>query len=236
MQQQEINVGYRLSPQQRRLWSLQRPGAAYRAQAAFLIEGELESSAIQRALHSTVARHEILRTSFRLIPGMDVPVQVVADSHHDVVETIDLSRLKSSGQKEKVGDYLRQRRERETDFGIEDLLHACLFVLAPQRHVLTLTLPSMCADATSMIVLFKQIVGCHQAAQGGESLHVDAVQYSDFSEWQNDLLEADGEGERLGRESWQEYASARAQLKLPEERTPSVEAPRGPLVFSCSVE
>src|SRR6266849_5179029 len=113
MQQQEINVGYRLSPQQRRLWALQRRGTAYCAQAALLIEGKLESAVLHRALHSTVARHEILRTSFRLIRGMDVPVQVVAESHRDVVEGVDLRRLGSSGQKESVEGYLHQEREGE---------------------------------------------------------------------------------------------------------------------------
>jgi hypothetical protein len=42
MQQQEIDFGYRLSPQQRRVWALSRSTSAYCAQAVWLIDGDFE--------------------------------------------------------------------------------------------------------------------------------------------------------------------------------------------------
>jgi amino acid adenylation domain-containing protein/FkbM family methyltransferase len=238
MQPEAINVGYRLSPQQRRLWTLQQRGAArcYCAQAALLIERELDFTTLRRALRSTIDRHEILRTTFRLIPGMDVPVQVVAESHQEVVESLDLGGLSLSTQKERVEAYLCEERERETDFGSEVLLRACLLRLAPERHVLALTLPSLCADAASMSILCKHLAGDYEAAHRGETSRLDTLQYSYFSEWQNELLEAEGEAEGRGSGLRREHESASAELKLPGEMTPSGDAPQWPQILSSEVE
>ena len=69
--------GSHLSSQQARLWSLQRQGHTYTALCAFLLKGELHKDALNAALLSIINQHEILRTSFYLIPGMDTPMQVV---------------------------------------------------------------------------------------------------------------------------------------------------------------
>ena len=67
----ETVEGSRLSPQQSRLWSLQAlSGAgAYRVACSVAIEGNVDPSRLRRCLEQIVARHEILRTSFRRLPG-----------------------------------------------------------------------------------------------------------------------------------------------------------------------
>ena len=70
--------GYRLSPQQRRLWQLDHDGDVYRAQCGIQLEGELDVPRLRRALDHVVRRHEILRTNFRYTPGLKIPVPVTA--------------------------------------------------------------------------------------------------------------------------------------------------------------
>ena len=79
--QKTITEGFRLSPQQRRLWLLQQGGdrLPYRAQCAILVEGELDATRLRAALSRAVERNEILRTGFQSLPGMAVPVQVISD-------------------------------------------------------------------------------------------------------------------------------------------------------------
>ena len=74
--------GFRLSPQQKRLWSLiQQDGeSAYRSQCLVVIDGELTIETLRHAVRQTVGSHEILHTTFQSLPGMAFPVQVVGDA------------------------------------------------------------------------------------------------------------------------------------------------------------
>src|SRR5262249_46275304 len=73
----ELIEGYRLSPQQKRLWQLQREGLPSRSWYALLLEGSLKPKVLQKALQVIVNRHEILRTTFRRSPGIPLPIQVI---------------------------------------------------------------------------------------------------------------------------------------------------------------
>jgi amino acid adenylation domain-containing protein/non-ribosomal peptide synthase protein (TIGR01720 family) len=67
-------TGYRLSPQQRQIWSRQPA-----AQCVISLTGELHDDVLRRAIASVVEQHEILRTSFQRQPGMRTPVQVIGE-------------------------------------------------------------------------------------------------------------------------------------------------------------
>src|SRR5215216_7651052 len=71
--------GYRLSPQQNRLWSLQQVegGATFRAQCVLLIDGKLDTAILKAAVETVVRNHSILGTSFRFVPEAKVPLQVI---------------------------------------------------------------------------------------------------------------------------------------------------------------
>src|SRR5215217_7272629 len=97
--QPEVIQGFRLAPQQKRLWLLQSDGSAYKAQAAIEIEGALMTDVLKRALSQVTARNEILRTRFASLAGMKLPVQVVADSVEPVWHRVDLS---GSGEQSKL--------------------------------------------------------------------------------------------------------------------------------------
>ncbi|MGH3220671.1 MAG: AMP-binding protein [Streptosporangiaceae bacterium] len=73
--------GYRLSPQQQRLWSLWDVDGdvGHLAQCAAVIHGPLDPQALNRALIAVAERNEILRTTFHAVPTMTFPVQVISD-------------------------------------------------------------------------------------------------------------------------------------------------------------
>jgi len=86
-------AGYRLSPQQRRLWQVQqRDGSVLRASCVLLLEGDLDRGALDSALRDLVARHEILRTTFQRPPGRAVPLQMVHE-RVDGLEPVLQARL-----------------------------------------------------------------------------------------------------------------------------------------------
>src|SRR5262245_14376456 len=150
MQLETIN-GFRLSPQQRRLWLMQQGSSAYRAQSAILIEGGLRPGVLKEAVYRIVRRHDILRTTFHSLPGMKLPVQVVADESSPSSLPLwldeDLSDLSEPEQEEKIEELFREDRCRPSDFGQAMLLRAVLLRLSLERQILFLSLPSICADA-----------------------------------------------------------------------------------------
>ena len=79
MATQQVIEGFRLSPQQRRLWLFPGGSADLCIQGVVAIEGPLDRELLSRAVRRLAERHEILRASFQRLPGMDIPVQVIGE-------------------------------------------------------------------------------------------------------------------------------------------------------------
>src|SRR5690242_5352040 len=91
--QEKVINGFRISPQQKRLWTLQQleQGQPYRVQCAVLIEGSLDKNILNLTLQNVVNKYEILRTTFQCLPGMTIPLQVIADSSTLAIYDHDLT-------------------------------------------------------------------------------------------------------------------------------------------------
>jgi hypothetical protein len=102
--QAEIREGFRLSPQQEHLWSLQQctRNSVYRSDCVISITGNLDLERLQLALQTVVARHEILRTCFCCLPGMTIPVQVITNNQVTLAPRYDLSDCSAEKQKAKL--------------------------------------------------------------------------------------------------------------------------------------
>jgi amino acid adenylation domain-containing protein len=173
----EDTPSFRVSPQQEQLWLAAPDGPAGRIQAQVGIVGRAEPGSLHAALDKLVERHEILRTTFVRRPGMRVPLQAIHESLPPRWESVDASRDELAA---RTGEELR----RPLDFERGPLVQALLARTGDETHTLVLTLPSVCADATSVHVLLDELAGILAGAEpAGEPL-----QYADFSEWQHEQL------------------------------------------------
>ena len=215
---EEVIEGYQVSPQQNRVWSLRR-GGARRARALYLIEGGLDASALGEAVAEVVRRHEILRTDFRTLPGMDAPLQVIADEGQTSVESDDLS---GDADARLTAVY------EEASSAPRDHARFTLLKLAPERHALLFSAPALCADAESVKNLLGELARAYGAALRREGLEDEPLQYVDFSEWQGELLS--GEDAEAGRQYWLAAARSLAESStaLPSEE--NAEAATSPSV------
>ncbi len=200
--------GFRLSPQQKHLWLLQQDNPAYRAQCALLLEGDLKLEVLKEALQRVINRHEILRTTLQRVAGMNVPFQVIAGSSTPSWDSADLSDWELQKQESKIEELLQEERRRPFDFEREPPLRISLLTLSAHKHVLLLTLPSLCADAWTLKNLVHEISRFYAADLEGDEPPDEPLQYADFSEWQNELLETDDEMAERARAYWrkQEFA------------------------------
>jgi amino acid adenylation domain-containing protein len=225
--QPEAIQGLRLSPQQKRLWLLQQGGREYHAQCAVLIEGALDAERLRETLHGAVERHEILRTTFRRRAGIRTPLQFVNDEGAVEWRVLDPAAYAGASAEASAELLFDEQAARPFDFAAGPLLRAGLLALSARRHLLLLDLPAACADAPTLHALVGEIGRRYDPLSAAEDEGEEPLQYADYAEWQNELLET-GESEAdAGRDFWQEADySSYASLRLPFERPAAEEAPR----------
>ncbi|MEA2694105.1 MAG: hypothetical protein QOJ16_3492, partial [Acidobacteriota bacterium] len=189
--------GLGLSPQQRRLWAVQGESPHLRSRAAVLVSGELPPDLLREAWAAVVARHEILRTTFRRAPGIKLPVQVIAGEAAAAAATVECVPLAGRGVEEAVAALWAAAEGRTVDLGRGPLVSLSLATLSPGEHLLLLDIPALCADRVAIESLVRQI----GRASAGRLDAEPPLQYGDLSQWLNDLLEA--EETEPGRAYWQ---------------------------------
>jgi amino acid adenylation domain-containing protein len=211
-----VSEGFRLAPQQRRLWRLLARGGVARSLCVVEIEGALDGAVLRRAAGELVARHEILRTRFKRPPEMKVAFQIIEETMGPTWSVADLRGLGSAEREvyldARVREELNVRDDPERDAPLRLTLLAC----DPHSSLLIVNLPSLCADAQSLLNFTRELAGTCAAAPGaaGESEGEEPLQYADFAGWQNELLEDDGGG--AGRAYWRGHDyTAFARLALP---------------------
>jgi amino acid adenylation domain-containing protein len=188
--------GFQLSPQQRRVWSLGDGCGPYRAAVAVALAGPLAADVLGAAVRDAVDQHEILRTTFRRLPGMTEPLQMIGAG------TVD---WKVCDPADGAGAWTPELEEifaRLLGTGIDlengPVLHACLARLSADRNVLFLALPALSADDRGMRHLLAGIARAYERRMGVGSTEEagEPMQYADFAAWQNGLREAADESER----------------------------------------
>ncbi len=213
----QVIEGFRLSPQQKRLWLLQQDNPVYCVQGAILLEGNLKSEALQAALQQVINRHEILRTAF-LRPHIATPIQVIKASSPLLCNQIDLSAWEAQQQLSQIDALLQQEKLIPFDLEIGVNLRCLLLKLSAKKYILIVTMPSICADSWTLNNLVKEISYFYDSSVN-EEIEEEVVQYIQFSEWQNQLLE--DEEAASGQEYWHDNLSLVDTLKLPFELKPS---------------
>ncbi|WP_404791151.1 amino acid adenylation domain-containing protein [Altericista sp. CCNU0014] len=214
----ETLSGFRLSPQQERLWHLQQTGFAYGAFCVVEIEGALDVNDLKTAVQDSVNCHDSLRSHFHRLPGMKTPVMVVAERCVPQWEEMDWTELSTQIQEIQLAKLLQAAQYRFEDLSQSSLLRVKLLRLTSDRHLLILSIPALCFDAWSLRILVREI-GDRYGASTPLTPAEEGVQYVQFSEWQHQLLTE--EESQVGRAYWKSVPlSALANLKLPFEQFP----------------
>ncbi|HEX6087528.1 MAG TPA: amino acid adenylation domain-containing protein [Thermoanaerobaculia bacterium] len=205
----EMIEGFKLSPQQRRVSALQHGETVQRSQCAVRIDGALDVQALQAAIDRVAQRHEILRTSFPRIAGMTWPLQSVRETatvHHAAPEILDGSVA------DVVADRLHHLSSVAIDLHAGPMLHAGIARLADPVHVLTISVPSLCADVLGLATLVGEIAREYDGVAATD----DPMQYVVASDWLNDILAS--EEAEAGRSFWRARSFMADDAPLPFER------------------
>jgi Condensation domain len=203
---------------QQRVWFLEQLAPdvpVHNVPVALRLDGPLVVDALEDALAAVVARHEPLRTSFAWSDGR--LEQVV---HDHVPFELRVEHVPAAA----VAVALREEVERVFDLGVAPLARALLLRLAPEEHVLALTLHHTVADGWSLDVLLRELAEVYSARVSGRTAELPElrIQYADYAQWQHDRLQ--GETLEAQLRYWEETLEHDAVLDLPVTR-PSPPAP-----------
>jgi signal transduction histidine kinase len=231
--QADIIEGFKLSPQQKRLWLQQQNSVAYRAQLAIRIAGNLNIQRLQEALHHVGERHEIFRTSLQAVDEIKTPVQVIQKCQNILLQYIDLSGCSKEKQKKKINDFWAEESRYICDLKETSILRPTLITLSQQEYVLAIALHSLYADGWTLNNLVREISTLYKI-QDKESLAVP-IQYIQFSELQNELIES--VDLQTAIKGWRSQdTSSLLNLKLVIENQLLEQREFAPKVFSCTVD
>ncbi|MGW1991617.1 non-ribosomal peptide synthetase/MFS transporter [Embleya sp. NPDC001921] len=175
-----------LSAAQRRMWFLAQyepDGAAYNMPLVLRLTGRPDRDALVAALTDVVARHEVLRTVYPSVDGHVLPT----------VHEIDRFRVSVLGVAEaEVTARLAAEARRPFDVSHELPIRAVLLCTG-ERHVLSLVLHHIAADAWSVGVLFDDLAAAYTARCAGHPPELASlpVQYADVAYRQQTTLAAE---------------------------------------------
>ncbi|BBB61814.1 hypothetical protein UNDKW_3541 [Undibacterium sp. KW1] len=164
----KLKSGFSLSPVQQRLWQLaQRDG-----QQTYLVSVDFHCAGVDEALlclafDHVLARHEILRMEFGVLPGMQLPVQAPA-------ETLASTQI---APPQLAAIHENQR--------------ACLQKLNDSHYRLGLS--ALCADAQTALLILTEVEEKLADAAWCAAQHVikfadEDLPFTSLAQWQHDML------------------------------------------------
>ncbi|MGS0897011.1 amino acid adenylation domain-containing protein [Burkholderia stagnalis] len=178
------------------LWNLQPDSHAYHIDGALTLTGRLDVDALRGSFDAIVARHEALRTTFRIGEDGNASQHVDADVRYDfrIVDVVGRDDADAA-----TATWARSLAAEPFDLTAGPLLRIGVARLAEERHVLVVVMHHIVSDGWSVGVLLREFVDGYRARAAGASRPHEAdappIQYADYAIWQRCWLEA-GELER----------------------------------------
>jgi len=219
-----------LSFAQQRLWivdQLEPNSPLYNISRPLRLGGPVKLDALQNSLNKIVARHEALRTTFRMSGGH--AEQVIGPVVPVAVETEDLEAI---GETEREAVLLRRATEeslRPFDLAKGPLLRVKLFRLRKEDHLLLLTMHHIVSDAWSAAVFYQEFTALYNSFVSGGTANLPelTIQYADYAYWQRQWLEGSTLDNQL--RFWREqFRGVSPLLTLPTDRArPEIRTSRG---------
>lgn len=183
---------YELSPSQKNLWlvhQLEPEEIAYNEPMPLVLKGALNIDAFSQALQTMVDRHSALRTFFTMIDS--VPLQGVYDHLAVKITYEDQSALESQIGLEEL---VHAEARKPFDLSMAPLLRAKLIRLQEEEYLFIFVVHHIIFDGWSILVFMREVCQLYDAYVRGlpNPLSPIVVEYHDFAQWQNRLLEQGG--------------------------------------------
>lgn len=180
-----------LSPSQESLWFIDQlnPGLpVYNEAEAVRLTGKLDVVALEKAFNLVITRHEILRSTIRVIN--EKPVAVVHESRPLTLKRINLQHLSPHHRNAEVERLLVAEPRELYNLQAEPGIRATLLKLAAEEHILILMMHHIICDWSSKGVLWREVSAVYHDLLHGKAPSLPAlpIQYADYAAWQQNQM------------------------------------------------
>ncbi|MFD5770415.1 condensation domain-containing protein [Streptomyces sp. NPDC127049] len=177
-----VNPPAPLSFAQERLWfaDATAPGnPTYNVPLFFRAPGPLDPKALSLALEAVTARHEPLRTVYRLLD--DLPVQDVLEPEPVPVEVVDLHDVPDAAA--RAAREARERGRAPFDLTRGPLLRCTLWQGLPDGDAVLLTVHHIAVDGWSLAPLFDDLARAYESVLAGDPAELPPLpaRYAEFA-------------------------------------------------------
>ncbi|HEY9671674.1 MAG TPA: amino acid adenylation domain-containing protein [Waterburya sp.] len=224
---------------QQRLWFLDQlfPGNPfYNVSAALRLTGALNITALEETFNEIVRRHEVLRTTFRMLEGH--LVQVIAPTLTLPLPVLNLHTLPTAQQDAEIRRLATEEQARPFDLSQDPLVRVMLLKLGSSEHVLLLNLHHIVSDGWSIGVLLRELAAIYTAFANNQPSPLPElpIQYADFADWQREWLQGIGAAQasplQVQLAYWKQQLNHLPLLNLPTDRPrPATPTYRGATQF-----
>jgi len=205
---------------QRRLWFLDRlepDNPAYVIPGGVRLRGDLNEEALGKALAAVIERHEVLRTSIRVVDGE--PNQVIHSPMPFPLTHYDLTDLSDDKLWRAVRQHANDLAVIPFDLKTAPLVRGRLLRMASEDHVLLVAMHHIVSDGWSMGIFMRDVAAFYAETVGGPKADLPelSIQFGDYAAWQEETLS----GPRLQQslDAWRTHLEdAPALLTLPTDR------------------
>ncbi|MBE6052210.1 MAG: polyketide synthase [Clostridium sp.] len=170
---------YPLSSAQKRMYVSQvledeKENKTYNIFGALDIEGKLDIDKLKHALNQVTERHEILRTSFKLVDGK--PVQIVNEDIKIELETMEIDENNIDKQIDLLINSF--------DLSAAPLTKYYLLHVANDKYIFVYNMNHIISDGVSVGIFMDEVSQIYN----GNTLEPLKLQYKDYAVWQNKII------------------------------------------------
>ncbi|MCO7190826.1 non-ribosomal peptide synthetase [Pseudoalteromonas sp. XMcav2-N-2] len=199
-----------------RLWFVEQHEGAqarYNIPIALRIQGALDSDKLTACLNQVAARHEILRTAFRIEEG-ELTTHLVTPPKLQV-EHLCVTEFDDEAQRLKAAADVYQSQLLTTCFDLSQppLLRCALIELGNEDHVLALVFHHIVADASSGALFLRELTELWQQPDLQTTHWPQAGRYSDYARMQHAWLQSPACARQ--QTFWHDYLNEAQALAFP---------------------
>ena len=192
--------------EQSRYWLLDQLAGASTASnmaVAFRLEGPVRDDVAEACVRALVLRHEVLRTTFRMIDGS--LSQIISEEPAYSFTVSDLRNLEVSERSGRAEELIHDHSRIQLDLANGPALFVHLIHVADRDHFLAFTVHHIACDGWSNGILIRDFADLYAAAAEGRDASLPELpfQFADFTVWQQEWLESEAAQAALA--FWKEH-------------------------------
>lgn len=185
---------------QERFWTLSEvdpANPAFHMPVRLRLTGKLSVPLLERSFRVLIDRHEILRTTFSEIDG--TLMQVIHSASPFSLQQISLDAVSKHDREATAASSIKELLEEPFNLSTLPLFRAALYRLAPEEHILVLSIHHSIADAWSIQVFQRELWTAYEGFRQSNEFSFEplTLQYGDFSIWQREGVESEATQEHL---------------------------------------